>query len=105
MLAQQANEVVRRAPWPLQCGSRMSPEEIAELRRKRYNAVVASLHKPNADLMIMRVRPDFTKPEHRAGQYTTLGLGMWEPRFPGCQDELRKPGDDVKVVRRAYSLS
>jgi len=83
----------------------MSPEEIAELRRKRYNAVVASLHKPNSDLMIMRVRPDFPKPEHRAGQYSTLGLGMWEPRFPGCQDEIRKPGDEVKVVRRAYSLS
>src|SRR5205085_10766252 len=39
------------------------------------------------------------------GQDTTLGLGGWEPRCPGCQDEHPKPGDDAKVVRRAYSIS
>jgi ferredoxin--NADP+ reductase len=83
----------------------MTPETIADLRRRRYNATVASLEKPNPDLMIMRVRPDFPKPAHRAGQYTTLGLGGWEPRFPGCQLEIHKPGDETKVIRRAYSLS
>jgi len=83
----------------------MTPELIADVRRQRYNATVVSLKKPNPDLMIMRVRPDFPKPQHRAGQYTTLGLGMWEPRYPGCQDEVRKSGDETKVVRRAYSLS
>jgi ferredoxin/flavodoxin---NADP+ reductase len=83
----------------------MTPEMIADVRRQRYNATVVSLKKPNPELMIMRVRPDFPKPQHRAGQYTTLGLGMWEPRYPGCQDEIRKPGDEIKIVRRAYSLS
>jgi ferredoxin--NADP+ reductase len=83
----------------------MTPETIADLRRRRYNATVASLAKPNPDLMVMRVRPDFPKPAHRAGQYTTLGLGAWEPRFPGCQAETLKPGDESKVIRRAYSLS
>jgi ferredoxin/flavodoxin---NADP+ reductase len=83
----------------------MTLAEIAELRRRRYNATVVSLHKSNPDLMVLRVRPDFPKPPHRPGQYCTLGLGMWEPRFPGCQEEVRKPGDDGKVVRRAYSLS
>jgi ferredoxin--NADP+ reductase len=55
--------------------------------------------------MIARVRPDFPRPAHRAGQYTSLGLGRWEPRLPGCQDEVRKPGDDSRLVRRTYSLS
>jgi ferredoxin--NADP+ reductase len=83
----------------------MTLAEIADLRRRRYNATVASLRKINPDLMIVRVRPDFPRPLHRPGQYCTLGLGMWEPRFPGCQEEIRKPGDESKVVRRAYSIS
>lgn len=83
----------------------MTLETTAELRRQRYNATVVSLRKPNTDLMIVRVRPDFERPPHSAGQYTTLGMGMWEPRFPGCQEEVRKPGDNSKIVRRAYSIS
>lgn len=83
----------------------MTAETTADLRRRRYNATVASLRKANPDLMILRVRPDFAIPSHLPGQYTTLGLGMWEPRFPGCQDEKLQPGDDQKLVRRAYSIS
>jgi ferredoxin--NADP+ reductase len=83
----------------------MTAEEIANLRRQRYNATVCYLAKPNPELMILRVRPDFVRPDHQPGQYTTLGLGHWEPRFPGCQEEHLKPGDEAKVVRRAYSIS
>jgi ferredoxin--NADP+ reductase len=83
----------------------MTPDQIADLRRRRYNATVAEVRRIHSDLMILRVRPEFPRPEHRPGQYCTLGLGMWEPRFPGCQEEVRKPGDEGKVVRRAYSLS
>jgi ferredoxin--NADP+ reductase len=77
----------------------------SELRERRYNATVISLRQVNPDLMIMRVRPDFPVVPHRAGQYTTLGLGMCEPRFPGSQEEVRKPGDERRLVRRAYSIS
>src|SRR5947209_2267134 len=83
----------------------MTVEAIAELRRRRYNGTVVWLHKANPDLMVLRVRPDFPKPPHRPGQYSTLGLGMWEPRLPGCQEEHLKPGDESKAVRRAYSRS
>ena len=55
--------------------------------------------------MVFRVRPDFPRPPHKPGQYSTLGLGNWEPRFPGCQEEDLKPGDEQKLVRRAYSIS
>jgi ferredoxin--NADP+ reductase len=83
----------------------MTPDEIAELRAKSYNATVASIRLANPDLMILRVRPDAGVPKHRPGQYSTLGMGHWEPRAPGCQDEITKPGEERKLIRRAYSIS
>jgi ferredoxin--NADP+ reductase len=82
----------------------MNPERIAELRQQRYNATVSWLRKTHSDLMIIRIRPDFPRPVHRPGQYATLGLGYWEPRSPGCQQENVKPGDEEKLIRRAYSI-
>jgi ferredoxin--NADP+ reductase len=32
-------------------------------------------------------------------------MGHWEPRAPGCQEEITKPGDEKKLIRRAYSIS
>jgi ferredoxin--NADP+ reductase len=83
----------------------MSPEQIAELRRTRYNATVVGLKRTHSDLMILRLRPDFPLPRHKPGQYSTLGMGYWEPRFPGCQAEELAPGDETKLARRAYSIS
>src|SRR5262245_12126771 len=83
----------------------MTPEEVGVLRRKYYNATVAKLTKTHADLLRMRVRPDFPLPIHKPGQYTTLGLGNWEPRYPGCQEENLRPADEGRLVRRSYSIS
>jgi ferredoxin--NADP+ reductase len=83
----------------------MTPEQIAELRQKKYNATVVRLVKTHSDLMILRVRPDYPRPLHKPGQYTSLGLGFWEPRHPGCQDEVLQPGDEQRLARRAYSIS
>jgi ferredoxin--NADP+ reductase len=82
----------------------MTPDQIAEVRRRRYNATAVLVKRIHSDLMILRVRPDVGIQPHRPGQYCTLGLGMWEPRFPGCQEEVRKPGDEARLVRRAYSI-
>ena len=82
----------------------MTTDEIAELRRS-YNATVVSLQLPNEDLMIVRVRPDGGVKPHRPGQYSTLGMGFWEPRVSGCQDEIPRPGEEKKLIRRAYSIS
>ena len=35
----------------------------------------------------------------------TLGLGFWEPRTPGCQEETILADDQPKLARRAYSIS
>ncbi len=83
----------------------MTAEEMAELRGRRYNATVVHLRFVNPDLMILRVKPDFPRPVHQPGQYCTLGLGFWERRTEGCQEEVLPPGEELKVVRRAYSIS
>lgn len=83
----------------------MSPEDIAELRTRRYNGTVVFLKKLHSDLMVLRVKPDFPRPPHKPGQYCSLGLGNWEPRADGCQVETLSPDDLSKVVRRAYSIS
>lgn len=82
----------------------LSPGRIAELRQKHYNGTLSYLRKPNPELAIFRIKPDFAVPVHKPGQYCTLGLGYWEPRAPGCQEEALKPGDETKLVRRAYSI-
>ena len=83
----------------------MTPGEIAELRRQRYNATVAWMHRPNPDLMLVRIRHDKPRPAHQPGQYSTLGLGSWEPRAPGCAEEHPDPSDETNLIRRAYSIS
>jgi ferredoxin--NADP+ reductase len=83
----------------------MTPELIADLRRHKYNATVHHLCKLHSDLMILRVRPDFRLPQHKAGQFTVLGLGYWEPRLPGCAEETVAPGEEGKLARRSYSIS
>lgn len=83
----------------------MTPEQIAELRAHRYNGTVVHLDKKHSDLMVLRIKPDFPRPQHLPGQYCALGLGYWEPRAEGCQLESLKPEDLTKVVRRSYSIS
>src|SRR5262245_1580318 len=83
----------------------MTPEEVAELRARRYNGTIVYLRKIHSDLMVMRVKPDFPRQEHEPGQYCTLGLGYWEPRVEGCQLETLRPEELTRVVRRAYSIS
>ena len=83
----------------------MTPEDIADLRARRYNGTAVSVQKVHSDLMILRVKPDFPRPLHQPGQYCSLGLGYWEPRVEGCQVESLKPEEVTKVVRRAYSIS
>jgi ferredoxin--NADP+ reductase len=83
----------------------MTSEQIEQLRQRHYNATVTYLNRIHPELMTVRVRPDKLLAAHRPGQYSTLGMGYWEPRAPGCQEEQLNPGDEVKLVRRAYSIS
>ncbi len=83
----------------------MTPREISELRQRKYNATAVRLSRIHPDLMTLRVRPDGGLAAHKAGQYTLLGLGFWEPRVPGTQEEQLQEGDELRLARRAYSIS
>lgn len=83
----------------------LTDDEIASLRQAAYNSTVTAVRKVHDELLVLRVRPDGGIPEYRAGQYTTLGLGYWEPRAPDTQAE-HLAGDELrKMVKRAYSMS
>ncbi len=83
----------------------MTPDQIVDLRRQKYNATLVYLNKIHSDLAILRVRPDRPLPPHQPGQYTVLGMGYWEPRSPGCAAELLRPGEESGLARRSYSIS
>lgn len=83
----------------------LSAEEAQELREKHYNATIVERIDCNSDLARFRVRPDAGVPSFEPGQYITLGLGYWEPRLEGCQDEKLEAKKLRKLGRRAYSIS
>lgn len=83
----------------------LTPDVIADLKRSRYNSTLVYLKKVHSDLAILRVKPDTPRATPLPGQYTTLGLGYWEPRLPGVQEELLNPEDEGKLLRRSYSIS
>jgi len=77
---------------------------VEQLGTQNYNATVVSIQHIHDELLILRLRPDRGIPLIRAGQYTVLGLGDWEPRAPDCQDEGITRHQN-HLIRRAYSIS
>ncbi len=83
----------------------ISEDEAQQLRQKHYNAEITSLRRIHDDLWLFRVQPDEPIEKFDPGQYTSLGLGHWEPRLEGTQAEEIKESLQRKVVKRAYSIS
>jgi len=83
----------------------ITTEQISQLKAQRYNATVVYLRKIHSDLMIIRIKPDNPLKPYKPGQYTLLGLGNWEPRMPGTQDENLPEEELAKLARRSYSIS
>ncbi len=79
--------------------------EATALRDKYYNATIIKRIDINPDLAKFRVRPDHPLPEFDPGQYVALGLGNWEPRLEGTQEEQVPEKRLRKLSRRAYSIS
>lgn len=76
----------------------------AALRRDHYNATITYFDHSHEDLWVIRVRPDRRETSHVAGQYTTLGLGYWEPRADD-RDDVESDARRSSVIRRSYSIS
>ena len=83
----------------------MTTQEIEALRKKYYNATLRELKEIQPGLWIFRIQPDAGIPKFKPGQYTTLGMGMWEGCVEGNAPETLRPGDEKKLLRRAYSMS
>lgn len=78
--------------------------KVEQLRLEHYNATITYFDHSHEDLWVLRVKPDRSDVAHRAGQYTTLGLGYWEPRVDDVEESLgeEKSGS---LIRRSYSIS
>lgn len=84
-----------------------SPADYYEaLRAANYNATISFIRKHHDDLWVIRVTPDESVEPFEAGQYTTLGLGFWEPRADEVMEDFEEnPGQLEKMARRSYSVS
>jgi ferredoxin--NADP+ reductase len=86
----------------------LASPEIPTLRDRFYNATVAQRIDVTAGLMIVRIRPDQKYPAFEPGQYTTIGLGEWEPRMDGVAGDWHPQSATRRhppIVRRAFSIS
>lgn len=83
----------------------LDAEEANQLREKHYNATIISRVDAHSDLARFRIKPDAGVPEFKPGQYVALGLGNWEPRLAGTQEESVPEKKLRKLTRRAYSIS
>ena len=83
---------------------RLSTQAVDTLRAEHYNATITYVQKKHDTLWIFGVRPHDGMLAYKAGQYTTLGLGYWEPRIDGLGEELT-PEKAQKLARRSYSIS
>src|SRR6476620_10152207 len=83
----------------------LNESEVSQLRQKHYNAQIVERTDVHDELAILRVRPDHGITEFAPGQYSVMGLGKWEPRLPGCEEEHLDENELRRIVKRAYSFS
>ena len=76
-----------------------------ELVSRYYNAQVVGVRRCHEDLLVLRAQPDGGVPHFTAGQYIALGLGYWEPRIVGTQEERLEADSWARLAKRAYSIS
>jgi len=72
---------------------------------EEYNGTLVHVRRPHDDLMVFRVRPDAPIPPYEAGQWISIGVGMWESRVAGLAPECIADEERVKLVRRPLSIS
>jgi ferredoxin--NADP+ reductase len=83
----------------------VAPVEIERLRTAQYNAMLTEVLPVHSDLRILRVVPDGGVPTFEPGQFLSLGLGKWEPRVEGVDEEQINAVQHRRLAKRAYSIS
>lgn len=79
-------------------------EDPDRLRADHYNATITHIRAHNPDLWVLKIRPDEPPQGFKPGQYTTLGLGYWEPRSDEAPEEF-DPKKHDRMALRSYSVS
>jgi ferredoxin--NADP+ reductase len=79
--------------------------ETQRLREEHYNATLQQIVEVHNDLRILRAIPDAGMPSFQPGQFVSLGLGNWEPRVAGVDEEHLDEPHFRRLCERAYSLS
>lgn len=83
----------------------LDAEEASELREKLYNATIIERIDAHSELARFCIRPDSPIPPFDPGQYVALGIGNWEARLEGTQEQAIPEKNLRKLTRRAYSIS
>ncbi len=83
----------------------LDADEVDQLRQKNYNAQIIDRLDVHDELTILRVCPDDGTTGFAPGQYSVMGLGNWEPRVPGCEEEHLEEKNVRRLLKRAYSFS
>lgn len=80
------------------------PDLGTQLSENYYNATISYFDRLTDEVWIFGVKPDDGPVSFIPGQYTSLGLGYWEPRI---DDAIEADIDTQwsKLARRSYSVS
>ena len=80
------------------------PDLTSKLSDAYYNATISYFNRLTDEVWIFGVKPDDGPVSFVPGQYTSLGLGYWEPRI---DDAIESDIDTQwsKLARRSYSVS
>ncbi len=81
-----------------------SQTDIEVWRNQHYNATVVGARRIHDEQLILRVQPDAGRLRFQPGQYTLLGLGVWEPRSDGITNGREGDSPPASLIRRAYSV-
>ena len=82
----------------------MSQNSEFQEQRRVYNATLVDTREVHDDLRVFRIVPDAGIPAYDAGQYITIGLGIWEPVLAGLNDRMSGEFSETTVIKRAYSI-
>ncbi|TWT84368.1 Ferredoxin--NADP reductase [Planctomycetes bacterium CA13] len=83
----------------------LDDDQVNALKQKYYNATIVDRIDTHGDLARFRIRPDKPFAPFEPGQFVSLGIGNWETRVEGTQDEQLTEKDWSKAIQRAYSIS
>lgn len=82
----------------------VSDDYLERLRSRHYNATITKLIRSDGGHTMLRVRPDTGNVRFRAGDFASLGVGMWEPRDDDVED-VESHEELQRMIRTTHAIS